>query len=35
MGEIAIIAFERGLDGARKIQEFLGGEIISYTRDAF
>ncbi len=35
MGEIAIIAFGRGLDGARKIQEFLGGEIIPYTRDAF
>ncbi len=35
MDEIAIIAFERGLDGARKIQEFVGGEIIPYTRDAF
>lgn len=35
MGEIAIIAFERGIDGARKIQEFVGGEMIPYTRDAF
>lgn len=35
MDEIAIIAFGRGLDGARKIQEFVGGEIIPYTRDAF
>ncbi|MBU4340741.1 MAG: cobalt-precorrin 5A hydrolase [Euryarchaeota archaeon] len=35
MGEIAIIAFERGLDGAKKIQGFVGGEIIPYSRDAF
>lgn len=35
MGEIAIVAFKRALDGARKIQEFVGGEIIPYTRDAF
>src|SRR4030066_450184 len=35
MGEIAIVTFKRTLDGARKIQEFVGGEIIPYTRDAF
>lgn len=35
MGEIAIIALERCLDGARKIQGFVGGEIIPYTRYAF
>jgi cobalt-precorrin 5A hydrolase len=35
MGEIAIIAFPRAIDGARKIQEFVGGEIIPYSKDAF
>ncbi len=35
MGEIAIIAFSRALDRARKIQEFVGGEIIPYSGDAF
>ena len=35
MDKIAIVTFGRGLDGARKIQEFTGGEIIPYTRDAF
>ncbi len=35
MDKIAIIAFERGFDGARKIQGIVGGEIIPYTRDAF
>jgi len=35
MAEIAIIAFPRAIEGARKIQEFVGGEIIPYSRDAF
>jgi cobalt-precorrin 5A hydrolase len=35
MAEIAIIALPLNLDGARKIQEFVGGEIIQYSRDAF
>jgi cobalt-precorrin 5A hydrolase len=35
MGEIAIVTFKRTLDGARKIQEFVGGEVIPYTGDAF
>lgn len=35
MAEIAIIALPLTLDGARKIKEFLGGEIIMYSSDAF
>lgn len=35
MGEPAIITFPRSLDVARKIQEFTGGEIILYSKDAF
>ncbi len=35
MGEIAIIAFSRDLDTARKIEEFVGGKIIPYSKDAF
>jgi cobalt-precorrin 5A hydrolase len=35
MAEIAIIAFPRALEGARKIQEFVGGDIIPYSSDAF
>jgi cobalt-precorrin 5A hydrolase len=35
MAEIAIIALPLTLDGAGKIQEFVGGEIIPYSRDAF
>ncbi len=35
MAEIAIIALPLTLDGARKIQEFVGGEIIPYSSDAF
>ena len=35
MAEIAIIALPPTLDGARRIQEFMGGEIIPYSRDAF
>ncbi|VVB89511.1 Uncharacterised protein [uncultured archaeon] len=35
MAEIAIICFPRSLDGARRIKEFMGGEIIPYSKDAF
>jgi len=35
MAEIAIIALPLTLDGAKKIQEFVGGEIITYSKDAF
>jgi cobalt-precorrin 5A hydrolase len=35
MGELAIITFPRNLILAEKIQEFLGGEIIPYSKDAF
>ncbi len=35
MGKIAIVAFKHALDSAMKIQEFVGGEIIPYNRDAF
>lgn len=35
MGEIAIITFPRNLVIAEKIQRFLGGEIIPYSKDAF
>ncbi len=35
MARLAIIVFPRNLDTARKIQEFAGGEIITYSKDAF
>lgn len=35
MGEIAIITFSRDVDAARKIMEFVGGEIILFSKDAF
>jgi cobalt-precorrin 5A hydrolase len=35
MGELAIITFPRNLIIAEKIQKFLGGEIIPYSKDAF
>ncbi len=35
MGELAIITFPRNLVIAEKIQQFLGGEIIPYSKDAF
>ncbi|MDO8727821.1 MAG: cobalt-precorrin 5A hydrolase [Candidatus Methanoperedens sp.] len=35
MVEIAIIALPLTIDGARKIQEFVGGELIQYSSDAF
>ncbi len=35
MGELAIITFPRNLVIAEKIQKFLGGEIIPYSKDAF
>jgi len=35
MGEPAIIAFSRNLDLAEKIKDVTGGEIITYSRDAF
>ncbi len=35
MGETAIITFPRNLIIAEKIQKFLGGEIIPYSKDAF
>lgn len=35
MGELAIITFPRSLVIAEKIQKFLGGEIIPYSKDAF
>jgi cobalt-precorrin 5A hydrolase len=35
MGETAIITFPRNLVIAGKIQKFLGGEIIPYSKDAF
>ncbi len=35
MGKIAIIAFSRELDTAKKIKDFVGGEIIPYSKDAF
>lgn len=35
MGELAIITFPRNLVIAEKIQKFLGGEIIPYSKDVF
>lgn len=35
MDKIAIIALEHSLDSAMKIKEFVGGEIIPYSKDAF
>lgn len=35
MDKMAIITFSRNLEIARKIQEFAGGEIITYSKDAF
>src|SRR4030066_2371248 len=35
MAEIAIIALPLTIDGAKKIQEFVGGKIIPYSSDAF
>ncbi|MDP2845406.1 MAG: cobalt-precorrin 5A hydrolase [Candidatus Methanoperedens sp.] len=35
MGELAIITFSRNLGVARKIQEFTGGEILPYSKEAF
>src|SRR3972149_5542091 len=35
MAEIAIIALPHTLEGAGKIQEFVGGEIIPYSNDSF
>lgn len=35
MAEICIITFPRSLSGARRIKEFVGGEIILYSKDAF
>lgn len=35
MNKVAIITFPRSSDAARKIQEFMGGEILNYSKDAF
>ncbi|NJD52799.1 MAG: cobalt-precorrin 5A hydrolase [Candidatus Methanoperedens sp.] len=35
MGELAIIAFSRNLDIAKKIKDATGGDIIEYSKDAF
>lgn len=35
MNKVAIITFPRSIDVARKIQEFTGGEILTYSGDAF
>lgn len=35
MNKVAIITFLRSIDVARKIQEFTGGEILTYSGDAF
>jgi cobalt-precorrin 5A hydrolase len=35
MVELAIITFPRNLPHAEKIQKFIGGEIIAYSKDAF
>src|SRR3972149_10410762 len=35
MGELAIVTFPRNLPLAEKIQKFIGGEIIAYSKDAF
>ncbi len=35
MGEPAIITFSRNLDIAEKIRDFIGGDIITYSKEAF
>jgi cobalt-precorrin 5A hydrolase len=35
MDEVAIITFEHNIDAARKLQEFTGGDILIYSKDAF
>lgn len=35
MVELAIVTFQRNLQHAEKIQKFIGGEIIAYSKDAF
>ncbi len=35
MGELAIITFSRNLAAAERIKAFTGGEIITYSKDAF
>jgi cobalt-precorrin 5A hydrolase len=35
MGKLAIIALSRNLDIAKKIQEFTGGNILTYSKEAF
>ena len=35
MGEVAIVTFARNFPMAEKIQKFIGGEIIAYSKDAF
>jgi cobalt-precorrin 5A hydrolase len=35
MGELAIIAFSRNLDIAKKIKDITGGDIIEYSPDSF
>jgi len=35
MDKVAIIAFQRNIEVARKVQEFLGGEVLTYSKDVF
>jgi len=35
MGEVAIIAFSRNLEIAKKIKDIIGGDIIIYSKEAF
>ncbi len=35
MGELAIIAFSRNIEVAKKIKDVTGGDIIAYSKDAF
>ncbi len=35
MGELAIITFSRNLDIAEKIKKFTGGDVITYSKEAF
>lgn len=35
MGEVAIIALLSNLDAARKIQEFIGCDVLTYSQDSF
>lgn len=35
MGELAIITFSRNIAAAAKLRDFTGGEIITYSQDAF